>query len=48
MDGFDKCGDLCEIDGRSGILAAHVIADASGELEGIVSVGPCVGKSGLL
>ena len=48
MDGFDECGDLCEIDGRSGILAARIIADAAGELEGIVSVGPCVGKAGLL
>ena len=48
MDGFDECGDLCEIDGRSGVFAAHVIADAASELEGIVSVGPCVGKAWLL
>ena len=48
MDGFDECGDLCEIAGRSGILAAHVIADAAGELEGIVSVGPYIGEAGLL
>ena len=39
---------MCKIDGRSGVFAAHVIADAAGELEGIVPMGPCVGKAGLL